>query len=62
MKIAVALIFTIVCYAGDCLAASPNVVTDQSSYNSVTVKKYKGKIKGKKKRGRAAKASGQHAG
>lgn len=62
MKLAVAIMFMVACYAGDCLAASPNVVSDQSSYNSVAVKRHKGKIKGKKKRRKAAKASGQHAG
>jgi len=60
MKIAVALMFVVVCYAGDCLASSPNTLTDQYSYNSVTVKKGK-KNKGKKKK-KGAQASGEHAG
>lgn len=50
MKIAIALMFTIACYAGDCLAASPNVVTSQQGYHSATVKKGKSKSKGKKKK------------
>lgn len=60
MRIAIALMFTIVCYAGDCLAAAPNVATDQYSYNSTTVKKHKSKSKGKKKKKKGSQSSGQH--
>jgi hypothetical protein len=54
MRLAVALMFTIVCYAGDCLASTPNVLTDQG-YQSSTVKKTKSKDKKKKKASKAGK-------
>lgn len=62
MKIALALVFTIFCYAGDCLASSPNVLTGQDSFSADTVKKGKGGKKGKKGKKKGAPASGEHAG
>ena len=51
MRLAVALMFTIVCYAGDCLASTPNVVTDQGRQSS-TVKQEKS-TQGKSKQGKS---------